>query len=122
MKALSIQQPWAWLIVHGYKDVENRVWHSNYRGPLLIHAPKKWDQKGYEFVIEKMDLWVPEKERHDFGALVGSVEMVDCVDDDTSAWFFGPWGYLFINPEVFEKPIAYRGQLGFFDVAEWQQF
>ena len=26
MKALSIRQPWAWLIVNGYKDVENRTW------------------------------------------------------------------------------------------------
>lgn len=38
MKVLSIRQPWAWLIVNGHKDVENRTWDSYYRGPLLIHA------------------------------------------------------------------------------------
>ncbi|WP_245839042.1 ASCH domain-containing protein [Yersinia kristensenii] len=38
MKALSIRQPWAWLIVNGYKDIENRTWNTKCRGPVLIHA------------------------------------------------------------------------------------
>lgn len=45
MKVLSIQQPWAHLIVSGCKDVENRGWKTDYRGPLFIHAsglPWKW--------------------------------------------------------------------------------
>ena len=37
-KALSIQQPWAWLIVNDHKDIENRDWRTHYRGPVLIHA------------------------------------------------------------------------------------
>ena len=36
MKALSIQQPWAWLIVNGFKRVENRRWKTGYKGPLAI--------------------------------------------------------------------------------------
>jgi hypothetical protein len=40
MKALSIRQPWAWLIVNGYKDIENRSWATKFRGPVLIHAAK----------------------------------------------------------------------------------
>ena len=43
MKAISIRQPWAWLIVHGYKDVENRTWATKHRGPILIHAGKTLD-------------------------------------------------------------------------------
>ena len=38
LKAISIRQPWAWLIVNGYKDVENRVWFAKLRGRVLIHA------------------------------------------------------------------------------------
>jgi|ERR1039458_8111645 hypothetical protein len=38
LKAISIRQPWAWLIVNGYKDVENRIWAANVRGRVLIHA------------------------------------------------------------------------------------
>jgi hypothetical protein len=32
MKALSIKQPWAWLIVNGHKDIENRDWRSDNPG------------------------------------------------------------------------------------------
>jgi hypothetical protein len=38
VRALTVIQPWAWLIIHGGKTVENRVWPTRYRGPLLIHA------------------------------------------------------------------------------------
>lgn len=37
MRALTVQQPWAWAIVHGGKDVENRTQAWSYRGPLAIH-------------------------------------------------------------------------------------
>lgn len=30
MAALSIRQPWAWLVVQGYKDIENRDWPTNF--------------------------------------------------------------------------------------------
>ncbi|HDU8694716.1 TPA: ASCH domain-containing protein, partial [Morganella morganii subsp. morganii] len=38
MKAISIRQPWAWLIVNGHKDIENRSWRTKYRGQVLVHA------------------------------------------------------------------------------------
>ena len=38
MKALTIRQPWAALIVQGIKTIETRGWNTNYRGPLAIHA------------------------------------------------------------------------------------
>lgn len=38
MKALSLQQPWAGAIAHLGKNVENRRWLTNHRGPLAIHA------------------------------------------------------------------------------------
>ena len=40
MKALSLTQPWAWLVVHGGKDIENRTWNTKVRGEFLIHAAK----------------------------------------------------------------------------------
>jgi hypothetical protein len=40
VKALSLRQPWAWLVVHAGKNIENRVWRSHYRGEFLIHAAK----------------------------------------------------------------------------------
>lgn len=40
--ALSVHQPWAWALATGVKPVENRVWWSNWRGPVLIQASKWW--------------------------------------------------------------------------------
>src|SRR5437763_3986357 len=37
-KVIVIRQPWAWLIVNGFKDIENRTWATRYRGPLIIQA------------------------------------------------------------------------------------
>lgn len=35
---LSVRQPFAWLLVGGYKPVENRSWTTQHRGLLWIHA------------------------------------------------------------------------------------
>lgn len=116
MKALSIQQPWAWLIVNGYKPVENRNWRTEYRGPLLIHAGKKFDQEGYTWALSNFreldDVlpWGPALER---GGIVGRANLVDCVRAHDSPWFFGPYGFVFEDAE----PVPFepcRGRLGFF--------
>lgn len=44
MKALSIRQPWAELILRGLKDVENRSWFTRYTGPLLVHVSRTADE------------------------------------------------------------------------------
>ncbi len=47
MKALSIQQPWAWLILHGGKDIENRSWKlpkAMVGQRIYIHAGKRFDK------------------------------------------------------------------------------
>lgn len=46
MKALSILQPWPWLILHAWKDIENRTWPTRFRGRFLIHAGKGYDHDG----------------------------------------------------------------------------
>lgn len=43
MKCVSLWQPWASLLVAGEKFCETRTWHLQHRGPLLIHASKRWD-------------------------------------------------------------------------------
>lgn len=117
-RALSIQQPWAWLIVHGHKDVENRTWHTHVRGPVLIHAGKKFDREGYEWVrmaFPQIDM--PHPSSFPRGGIVGRAHLLDCVQDHQSPWFFGPWGFLLVDAEPVElRPC--RGQLGFFEVSE----
>ncbi|MCT7372666.1 ASCH domain-containing protein [Mycolicibacterium llatzerense] len=46
IRALTVQQPWAWAIVNGDKQTENRTQAWAYRGPLLIHAGTRWSGRG----------------------------------------------------------------------------
>ena len=118
MKAISLRQPWPWAIFNLGKDIENRRWPTKHRGPLLIHASKTWDENGYNFLTYRFDEFVPSKEHHAFGAIIGQVNLIGCVDQSDSRWFFGDYGFELEDPEEFKKPILYRGQLGLFDVLD----
>lgn len=127
MKCLSIRQPWAWLIVNAHKDVENRSWRTDYRGPLLIHAAKQWDSAG-DGAIQR--IWTPDLSRktqlgfascllhlEPRGAIIGQVNLVDCVRDSDSAWAeAGMWHWLLEDVQAVPEPIAYRGRQGLFEV------
>jgi hypothetical protein len=115
MKALSLQQPWAWLILHGGKDIENRTWSTRYRGPVLIHASRTWYTPPGEWASMVPDgVVLPEPGLIERGGIVGQVEIVDCVKRHPSRWFFGPYGFVLRNPiRLPFRPC--RGALGFFD-------
>jgi len=51
MRVLTVKQPWAWAIVHGGKDVENRVRNlaGDYRGPVAIHVALRDDDEPAEY-------------------------------------------------------------------------
>ena len=125
MKALSIRQPWAWLIVHGWngalKNIENRSWKTNFRGRMLVHASKGMTRYEYEIAmlqackISGVPVF-PARSNFMRGGIVGSVEIVDCVTQSDSPWFFGPYGFVMAEP----KPLPFtplKGALGFFEVS-----
>lgn len=107
MKTITIKNPWASYIVHGFKDVENRSWKTNFRGRVLIHVGAKPYTK-----INNKKLILPER------AIIGSVEIVDCVKDYVSPWAVeGFYHWVLRNPIVFENPVLnIRGSLGFWNV------
>ena len=118
--ALSIRQPWAWLIVHAGKDIENRSWFTNYRGRVLIHAAKGMTRSEYaaaaDFARKQCGISViPPYEELQRGGVVGSVEIVDCVKHSKSPWFVGKHGFALQNPTP-HRFVPMRGQLGFFKV------
>ncbi len=102
--ALSIRQPWAHRILHEGKDVENRSWPTRFRGPVLIHAGKGVDP---EDRAEVKRLGLP------LGGIVGVMEIVGCVNQMDSEWYFGPWGFVIRNARPLDF-IPCRGALGFF--------
>jgi len=114
VKALSVRQPWAHLIVRGLKPIENRTWTTDYRGPLLIHAGLRMCVE-VETIEQAFGVTIDRKMLH-FGALIGRVDLVDVITKSDSPWFDGPYGFVLRNPRPL-KPVAWRGQLKLFDVA-----
>jgi len=127
MKALTICQPYAELILRGSKPVENRVWQTNYRGPLLIHAGKSRDW------MINAEFGIPIREMA-FGAIVGVADVTHCLSfaylmsptcDDALRYLrdsihtSGPFCFVLKNPRRFAKPIPYRGAQGLFDIPDY---
>jgi hypothetical protein len=114
MLTLSIQQPWAWAIINLGKDIENRGWKypPKYRGEFLIHAGKKIDYYGIDFLNSKFEN-IPEM--FDIGGIVGKSKLIGVVTESSSMWFFGPLG-LVLAESVSLPFMPCLGQLGFFDV------
>ena len=111
MRAITIRQPWAELIVRGDKDVENRSWRTNHRGPLLIHAGGSVNR---EAVARH---GVPEDAER--SAIIGIVEVVDCTQQRTSTWHEeGSWGWYLKGARRFREPIPMKGKRGLFEVPE----
>jgi hypothetical protein len=121
MIALSIRQPWAWLILHAGKDIENRDWPTKVRGRFLIHASKGMTRDEYENATDPLwakggrTIYLPPFEDLQRGGIVGEAELVDCVTASESPWFNGAFGFVLRNAQPLPfRP--YRGQLGFFEV------
>jgi len=120
MKVLTIKEPWASLIINGYKEYEFRSWKTNYRGKILIHAGLSIE-KEYTYKFKDYGL------EYTSGAIIGEVTLVDCILVDEN---FNDELYK-INPLVYQKskhtrnyawklenvikyeePIYCKGQLG----------
>lgn len=121
--ALSIMQPWAWLIVNRHKAIENRDWLTRFRGPVAIHAGKKIDQycdvalsMGRHPVTDRM-INISTPPEWETGGIVGIADIVDCVERSDNPWFVGRYGFVLAN----QRPVPFipvKGALGFFD---WRQ-
>lgn len=123
MKALSINQPWAWLIVNGHKAVENRGWDTRYRGEFLIHAGKKFDDDGYEWIKRAFpEISLPEKEDFERGGIVGGAKLIGTVHindqrllcERDKPWFFGAYGFILDDARPWAEIKPCKGALGFF--------
>lgn len=119
--ALSIRQPWAWLILHAGKDIENRDWATAFRGRVLIHAGKSMTRAEYEDGAETLrtcgssGIVLPPFEELQRGGIVGSVEIVACTAESDSPWFFGKYGFVLRDPRP-STFVPWKGRLGFFNI------
>ena len=121
MKVITIKQPWATLIVEGYKRFEFRSWKTNYRGDILIHAGKGIDKEA----MERLKKYLPDE--IPIGKIIGKATLTDCIpmskdfadmlskennDIYTTHSFSRNYGFKLENVEKLDNPIEIRGQLG----------
>lgn len=112
-RVLTVRQPWAWAIIHGGKDVENRSWPTKHRGPLLIHAGSAFEPDGYETVKQLATQQPPPAGEIIHGAIIGVVELVECLQDSQSVWaVIGQWHWCLRNPQPLVHAVPCRGKLG----------
>jgi hypothetical protein len=84
VRAISLWQPWASLVAIGAKRIETRHWSTTYRGPLAIHAAKKWSrdleltarEHPFEAALRAGSAWPPAD--LPFGAIVAVCELHSC--------------------------------------------
>lgn len=133
MKALSLWQPWASLVVLGLKRWETRSWSTEYRGPLAIHAARALKRREclrpYFSVPLSARGW--EFETLPRGYLIGTVELVDVVRTETLieprgqltefellAGNFAPgrFAWKLERPVLLDQPLIVRGRQGLFEL------
>lgn len=138
MKALSIKQPWASLIAHGIKDIENRNWRTHFRGKIYIHASAKsagntahlLNEEQNNFFVWNTENYKTFESNLYYSSIIGEVEIVDCVINHPSIWAeetFIPiegegylqkpiYNWVLANPVLYDKPILnVKGKLSFWD-------
>ncbi len=141
MKVLSLRQPWAHVVVHMGKNIENRLWNTHLRGDFLIHASKGMTHDEYygcmEFCRGVLGTSVisnfPAMKALPRGVIVGAARLVDvmppcpdCVCEKeygavitpcgrNHGWHM-PWQFGFKLQNIRPSPalIECKGERGFF--------
>ena len=123
MKVLTIKNPWAELIINGYKKYEFRSWKTKYRGKILIHTGINSDRQ-YINKFENLNL------DYKNGYIIGEAEIVDCIELDKEfedklikenkpvyGIVTGRSGYAWKLENVvkYNKPIPIKGRLGLWE-------
>lgn len=138
MKALSILQPWAWLIVRPdvtdptarqvlrmtglMKDVENRSWPSKFEGRFIVHAGKKWGREQRED-LDDLRLLYPSihfPASFDLGGIVGAAIAAPGLPNVVlkSRWHQPGCYGIPLSGQTPLPFIPYRGQLGWFEIPD----
>ena len=144
MKAISIHQPWASLLVTGRKRFETRAWHTNYRGPLAIHASRLLTSIGTHLTTQKpyqqllATIGVDTYKDLVLGKILGQATLVDCwrvmeipdanlpTETELAIGNFGTkqgareiWTWLFTDPKPLTTPFATGGTLGLWEIDDY---
>ena|SRR3990167_3098615 len=145
MKALSLTQPWATLVAIGAKKYETRSWSTKYRGPLYIHAAKRFPvsmemlalyHEPFKSALGGLALRLPR------GAIIAVADLTGCFKTPPDGWPMHPHGgfgdglpqspqerafgdyspgryaWHLENVRALPEPIPWKGQLGLFNMPD----
>lgn len=144
IRALTIIQPWAHLIAHGAKRVENRTWEPTARGLavgdyLAVHAGLSVDLACWDGAHETMPreeapelralvdgvvFTTPERARREFirgrvplGAVVAVARLAAVEDEEPAddAYWCGPWGWR-LDEVIAIDPVPCKGAQGLWEL------
>lgn len=120
MKVLTIKEPWASLIINGYKKYEFRSWKTKYRGKILIHAGMSLEKDAAKRFSEyNLEYYK--------GAIIGEATITDCILVDTKfneelrkinplvyarSNHVETYAWKLENIKKYDKPIYIKGKLG----------
>lgn len=115
LRALSVRRPWAQLIATGAKRIENRTWSTDYRGPILIHASKAFEDTGVRLAARLGVVVDPA------ACATGYLAVVDLIDVHRAGRACGdPWAmpdhyhWVLANPRRLPEVVPGPGRLGLY--------
>lgn len=124
MKAISVRQPWAELIMRGEKTLDLRSYKINYSGPLAIHASSKVE-------IEDCKQFELDPDILSTGSVIGLVELKEIIELDQQHYEetkpehlghrnyrSGLFGWRLDSPQLLPEPVKYHGRQGVFHVPD----
>ena len=124
MKVLTIREPWASLIINGYKKYEFRSWKTNYRGKILIHTSQKIEK-------EMLSRFKDYNLNCIGGSIIGEVELTDCILVDENfnqnlrkidnivygrSNHVEKYAWKLENVKKYDEPIPMKGKLGLWNI------
>lgn len=142
MKAYTVYQPYALAIVAGLKGYETKPRRTNIRGRVAVHAAKKDPHSImiklphdtvtsiYASIYEHFGIQSGALKKMQTGAVIGTVEIVDCVPVEAvwrtltdrerllGDYLPGRFAWVLQNPVMFDAPIPAHGQQGWW---EWDE-
>ena len=124
MKVLTIREPWASLIINGYKKYEFRSWKTNYRGKILIHTSQKIEK-------EMLSRFKDYNLNCIGGTIIGEAELTDCILVDENfnqnlrkidnvvygrSNHVEKYAWKLENVKKYDEPIPMKGKLGLWNI------
>lgn len=131
MKAISLWQPWASAIAMGHKRIETRGWPTRHRGPIAIHAAKRW-------TAEEKDLARMFETRYGMNGLADPprgcivavatlvsvrpsehlIEEISETEEMLGNYGPGRYGWMLEDVRKLDDPVPWRGMQGLFEVPD----